>query len=85
MSGAVRKDEILLADKEIFFHGQLVALVVGDSLEACRLAADAVKVEYEPSAPVLDHPRGARGGKFSQPRRIASAGATPTRSFPGAA
>ncbi len=51
--GAVRKDEILLADKEISFHGQLVALVVGDSLEACRLAADAVKVEYEPLPPIL--------------------------------
>ena len=31
--GAVRKDEILLADKEISFHGQLVALVVGESRE----------------------------------------------------
>ncbi len=51
--GAVRKDEILLADKEISFHGQLVALVVGDTLEACRLAAAAVKVEYEPLPPIL--------------------------------
>ncbi len=54
--GAVRKDEILLADQEISFHGQLVALVVGDTLEACRLAADAVKIEYEPLPPLLTIP-----------------------------
>ncbi len=29
--GALHKDEILLADKEISFHGQIVALVVGES------------------------------------------------------
>ncbi len=52
--GAVRKDEILLADKEISFHGQLVAFVVGESREACRLAAEKVHVEYEPLAPILD-------------------------------
>ena len=30
--GAVRDDEILLAKDEVLFHGQIVALVVGDSL-----------------------------------------------------
>ena len=34
--GAVRHDEPLLADDEVLFHGQVVALVVGESLEACR-------------------------------------------------
>src|SRR5205085_2844635 len=34
--GAVRHDEILLADKEAFYHGQIVALVVGESQELCR-------------------------------------------------
>ena len=51
--GAVRKDEVLLADKEVFFHGQLIALVVGESLEACRLAAGCVVVEYEVMPPLL--------------------------------
>jgi xanthine dehydrogenase molybdopterin binding subunit/xanthine dehydrogenase small subunit len=46
--GAIRKDEPLLANGEIFFHGQLVAVVVGDSLEQCKQAARAVVVEYEP-------------------------------------
>ena len=51
--GAVKQDEILLADKEVLFHGHLVALVVGDSLEACRAAAEKVVVEYEPLTPIL--------------------------------
>ncbi|HZM04652.1 MAG TPA: xanthine dehydrogenase small subunit, partial [Candidatus Saccharimonadales bacterium] len=51
--GAVNKDEILLADKEISFHGQIVALVVGESQEACRAAAAKVVVEYEPLPPLL--------------------------------
>jgi xanthine dehydrogenase molybdopterin binding subunit/xanthine dehydrogenase small subunit len=54
--GAVRHDEILLADKEISFHGQLVALVVGETQEACRAAAAKVVVEYEPLAPLLTIP-----------------------------
>ena len=51
--GVVRRDEPLLADREVFFHGQLVALVVGDSLEACRLAAEKVVVECAPLPPIL--------------------------------
>jgi xanthine dehydrogenase molybdopterin binding subunit/xanthine dehydrogenase small subunit len=51
--GAVRHDEILLADKEVFYHGQIIALVVGESQEACRDAAAKVLVEYEPLPPTL--------------------------------
>jgi xanthine dehydrogenase molybdopterin binding subunit/xanthine dehydrogenase small subunit len=50
--GAVRKDEILLADREAMFHGHLVAIVVGESYEACRAAAKVV-VEYEPLPAIL--------------------------------
>ncbi|MBX7157861.1 MAG: xanthine dehydrogenase molybdopterin binding subunit [Verrucomicrobiae bacterium] len=52
--GAVRHDEILLADKETLYHGHLVALVVGKTQEACRAAAAKVQVEYEPLEPVID-------------------------------
>ncbi len=45
--GAVRHDEILLADNEAFYHGQIIALVVGESQELCRAAAEKVVVEYE--------------------------------------
>jgi len=51
--GGVKHDEILLADKEVFFHGQIVALVVGRSQAACRAAADKLMVEYEPLPPIL--------------------------------
>ncbi len=51
--GAVRQDEILLADREVFFHGHPVALVVGLTEAACRAAAAAVVVEYEPLPAVL--------------------------------
>ena len=51
--GAVKRDEVLLADQEVLFHGHLVALVVGDSQAACRAAAEKVVVEYEPLAPIL--------------------------------
>jgi xanthine dehydrogenase molybdopterin binding subunit/xanthine dehydrogenase small subunit len=51
--GAVRHDEILLADREVSYHGQIVALVVGESQEACRAAAAKIRIEYEPLAPIL--------------------------------
>lgn len=51
--GVSRKDEVLLADKEVFFHGQIVAVIVGESLNACRAAAALVEVEYEPLSAVL--------------------------------
>src|SRR2546423_578699 len=51
--GAVRHDEILLADKEISYHGQIVALVVGETQELCRAAAEKVVVEYESLTPIF--------------------------------
>jgi xanthine dehydrogenase molybdopterin binding subunit/xanthine dehydrogenase small subunit len=46
-------DEPLFADKEILYHGQVVAIVVGRSPNACRAAAAAVEVEYEALPPLL--------------------------------
>jgi xanthine dehydrogenase molybdopterin binding subunit/xanthine dehydrogenase small subunit len=46
-TGVVRRDEPLLAKDEVLYHGQIVALVVGNSQEACRAAAEKVVVEYE--------------------------------------
>ncbi len=51
--GAIIHDEVLLADQEVFFHGQVVALVVGESVEICRRAAGLVKVSYEPLPHIL--------------------------------
>jgi xanthine dehydrogenase molybdopterin binding subunit/xanthine dehydrogenase small subunit len=46
--GVSRKDEVLLADEEVLFHGHIVALVVGESAAACREGARLVQVDYEP-------------------------------------
>jgi xanthine dehydrogenase molybdopterin binding subunit/xanthine dehydrogenase small subunit len=51
--GAIRRDEPLLAQDEVFFHGQMVAIVVGESYDACRAAAMCVEVTYEPLPAVL--------------------------------
>lgn len=51
--GAVRHDEILLADTEAFYHGQIIAVVIGDTADICRAAAAKVIVEYEPLPPLF--------------------------------
>ncbi|MFM2152141.1 MAG: xanthine dehydrogenase molybdopterin binding subunit [Pseudomonadota bacterium] len=52
--GPVRHDEPLLAEGEVFAEGQLVGLVLADSLERAREAARLVDVEYELLEPLLD-------------------------------
>lgn len=51
--GPVRHDEPLLATDEVYYHGQIVALVVGETEESCRLAAERVQVEYAPLPAIL--------------------------------
>ena len=62
--GVVQHDEILLADQEVAFHGQIIALVVGESPEACRVAAAKVVVAYEPLSPVLTLKQAIASGSF---------------------
>ncbi len=52
-SGPVRHDEPILAEHEVAFHGQALALVVGESTEACRLAAAKAVVEIDERPPLL--------------------------------
>jgi hypothetical protein len=51
--GVSRHDETLFAAEEVLYHGHIVALVVGDSLAACRAAAALIQVDYEPLPPIL--------------------------------
>jgi xanthine dehydrogenase large subunit len=51
--GPVRHDEPALADGEVFYHGQVVAVVVGSDKRLCRKAAQAIKVKYERLEPLL--------------------------------
>lgn len=45
--GGIIPDEPLLAEGEVHFRGQVIAIVVGDSEYHCRMAAQLIKVEYE--------------------------------------
>ncbi|MDD4933584.1 MAG: xanthine dehydrogenase molybdopterin binding subunit [Methylacidiphilaceae bacterium] len=47
-------DEPLLPVQEVFFHGQPVAWVLGESREAARRGAATVPVEYEPMKSLVD-------------------------------
>jgi len=60
----MKNDEPLLATTDALFHGQIVALVVGESLDACRAAAEKVIVEYEPLKPILTLPEAMAAGSF---------------------
>ena len=62
--GAVRHDEILLADNEVLYHGHIVALVVGETQELCRAAAAKVIVEYEPLPPIFTIEEAIDAGSF---------------------
>src|SRR5207249_4834497 len=59
-----KHDEMLLARDEVFYHGQIVALIVGESQEACRAAADNVIVKYEPLPPILTLAQAIAAGSF---------------------
>lgn len=51
---ATGRAQLLLARDRVMFHGQPVALVLGDNEAAAQDGADALAVEYEPLPPVLD-------------------------------
>ena len=51
--GPARHDEPPLAVDAVHYHGQVVALVVGEDKLRCRHAAGLVRVTYAPRSPVL--------------------------------
>ena len=59
-----KNDEPMLARDNVSYHGQAVALVVGDSLEACRAAAAKVCITYEPIEPILTIPQAIAANSF---------------------
>lgn len=73
-SGPVRHDEPLLAEREVVFHGQAIALVVGESLEACRLAAEKAVVEIEELPPLLGIAAAVEAGSFHTDPHVLSRG-----------
>jgi xanthine dehydrogenase large subunit len=51
--GAVKLDDPIIAEELVEFWGQVVLAVAGETLEAARAAARAVKIEYEDLEPIL--------------------------------
>ncbi|MFL6529352.1 MAG: xanthine dehydrogenase molybdopterin binding subunit [Chthoniobacterales bacterium] len=69
--GAVRHDEPLLATTEVSYHSQIIAVVVGETQEICRAAAEKVIVEYELLTPVFTIEEAIAGDSFhSEPAYI---------------
>ena len=60
-------DEELFAEKEIRYHGQVVAIVVGESIFECRAAAARVSVEYEELEPLVGIKEATAKGSFHTP------------------
>ena len=63
-TGPVRHDEPLLATDEVCFQGQIVAVIVGESLKVCRAAAALVEVDYEVLRAVVGIPAAVAAGSF---------------------
>ena len=64
--GAIRLDEPLFATDEVHYHGQLIAIVVGETLAQCKAAARAVEVTYgpAPSPPILSIAQAIEAGSY---------------------
>lgn len=63
-TGPSRHDEPLFATDSVEFHGQLIAAVIGDSLQACRLATELVEIEYSPLPVLLGIEQAIAAGSF---------------------
>lgn len=72
--GGVIEDEPLLAEHEVHFAGQPIALVVADRPETVRAAAKAARLEITPEPPVLDSREARRRGELIAPPRAFSCG-----------
>ncbi|MCF6129975.1 molybdopterin-dependent oxidoreductase [Flavobacterium sp. AS60] len=54
--GGIFPDEPLLAEGEVHFRGQVIAIIVGTSEHHCRQASKLIKVDYE-ELPIIVDPR----------------------------
>ncbi|MBN1949205.1 MAG: molybdopterin-dependent oxidoreductase [Candidatus Cloacimonetes bacterium] len=52
--GPIRKDQYALVDREIFFHGDVLAVVAAEDKRQALEAVNSIIVDYEPYEPVCD-------------------------------
>ena len=72
--GPIVHDEPLLAEEEVFAVGQLVALVVGESVAACRAGAKALQLEFEELPAILSIAEAVAAGSFLCPPHVMQRG-----------
>lgn len=65
--GNMIKDELLLADKEVHFIGQPIALIIGKNAEAAQIGAKAIDIEFEEKPPVFDARKACSQGELIIP------------------
>ena len=63
-TGPARHDEPLFATDTVEYHGQLIAAVIGDSLEECRLAAGLIEIKFSALPPLLGIANAVAVGSF---------------------
>ncbi|MDD2237386.1 MAG: xanthine dehydrogenase family protein, partial [Kiritimatiellae bacterium] len=52
--GPIRADQYVIVNDEVFYSGDVLAVVAADTREQAQAAADRIETEYEPYAPVTD-------------------------------
>lgn len=67
--GNVEAEEVLLAENEVSYQGQPLALIVADSAEQARLAANLCEIEYDALEAVFDPRVAAQKQQTIGPRR----------------
>lgn len=72
--GGIIQDEPLLADGEVHYAGQPVALVVAESPEAARAALREIELDIDELEPVFDPREAAARGRLIAPARTLSLG-----------
>ncbi|QPK65027.1 molybdopterin-dependent oxidoreductase [Methylomonas sp. LL1] len=72
--GNVSADEVLLADTEVLYHGQPIALLVAESAATARRAAKMVKADYQPLPTVFDAREADSLGMHIAPRQTFNSG-----------
>ncbi|KAA3612340.1 MAG: xanthine dehydrogenase [Calditrichaeota bacterium] len=74
--GSIIQDEQLLADHEVHFIGQPIAIVVAETAEIAREAVELISIAYKEKPAVVDARIAAKNGQLIAPPRTFSCGDT---------
>ena len=72
--GGIVQDETLLAEEEVHFIGEPVALIIAENMRLARKARKKVEIKYEELPVITDAREAAEKGKFIIPPRVFESG-----------